>query len=141
MHRLALALLLLGAQLPSCAAFWGSSPSPSPLSLNKAYNYCIVGAGPGGLQLGHYMHQQSRDYVIFERQPIPCPFFARFPVHRQLISLNKRFTGRDNEEFNMRHDWNSLLDTDGEPRTVTAPLLQSVPAAAHRWARGLQSCQ
>ena len=95
-----LALLLLAAQLPSCGAFWGSSPSPSPspLSLNKAFDYCIVGAGPGGLQLGHYMHQQSRDYVIFERQPIPCPFFARFPVHRQLISLNKRFTGRDNEE-------------------------------------------
>ena len=95
-----LALLLLAAQLPLCAAFWGSSPSPSPspLSLNKAFDYCIVGAGPGGLQLGHYMHQQSRDYVIFERQPIPCPFFARFPIHRQLISLNKRFTGRDNEE-------------------------------------------
>ena len=28
---------------------------------------------------------------------------------RSLISLNKRFTGEHNEEFNLRHDWHSLL--------------------------------
>lgn len=39
-------------------------------------------------------------------------FFARYPRHRKLISINKRNTGRTNKEFNMRHDWNSLLSDD-----------------------------
>jgi hypothetical protein len=39
--------------------------------------------------------------------------FRKYPRHRKLISINKRNTGTKNEEFNMRHDWNSLL-TDGK---------------------------
>ena len=57
-------------------------------------------------------------------------FFRQYPRHRQLISINKRHTGnRDqshvfiikdmctcigstNHEFNMRHDWNSLLSNN-----------------------------
>ena len=109
---------LAASTLAVCSGgFFGGSV---PLELRESYDYCIVGAGPGGLQLGHYMHRQSRDYVIFERQSIPSSFFAHFPRHRQLISLNKRFTGRDNPEFNMRHDWNSLLDTDVTPVTQRA---------------------
>ena len=61
--------------------------------------YCIVGAGPGGLQLGQFLLDAGRDYVIFERSHGPGSFFERFPIHRQLISLNKRHTGRDNAEF------------------------------------------
>ena len=87
------ALLITGAS----AGFFGGSSAPE-LALKDSYAYCIVGAGPGGLQLGHYFHKKNRDYIIFERQAIPSSFFARFPVHRQLISLNKRFTGRDNPE-------------------------------------------
>lgn len=33
----------------------------------------------------------------------------RYPRHRKLISINKVNTGRQNHEFNLRHDWNSLL--------------------------------
>lgn len=36
-------------------------------------------------------------------------FPPRFPRHRKLISINKVNTGRQNHEFNLRHDWNSLL--------------------------------
>ena len=32
-----------------------------------------------------------------------------YPRHRKLISINKIYTGRRNPEFNLRHDWNSLL--------------------------------
>ena len=32
-----------------------------------------------------------------------------YPRHRKLISINKIYTGRRNREFNLRHDWNSLL--------------------------------
>lgn len=34
---------------------------------------------------------------------------SRYPRHRKLISINKINTGRQNWEFNLRHDWNSLL--------------------------------
>ena len=37
-------------------------------------------------------------------------FFDKYPRQRKLISLNKRFTGRSEPEYNLRHDWNSLLD-------------------------------
>nr|KAG5709729.1 hypothetical protein BaRGS_027754 [Batillaria attramentaria] len=35
-----------------------------------------------------------------------------YPRHRTLISINKRNTGKTNKEFNLRHDWNSLLSDD-----------------------------
>ena len=91
---------------------WASSGDENIVA---SHAYCIVGAGPGGLQLGHYMHLAQRDYMIFERQVQPGAFFDRFPIHRTLISMNKRHTGRDNAEFNRRHDWNSLLDQDAVP--------------------------
>ena len=75
-------------------------------------DHCIVGAGPGGLQLGHLLHAAGRDYTLFEKASSAGSFFKRHPRHRKLISLNKRFTGRDNAEFNLRHDWNSLLDNN-----------------------------
>lgn len=80
--------------------------------------YCIVGGGPGGIQLGQFFLSSGRDYAVFERAPTAGYFFQRYPVHRQLISLNKRNTGRARDrEFNMRHDWNSLLGND-----VVAPM-------------------
>jgi hypothetical protein len=82
-------------------------------SLKSKYEYCVVGAGPGGMQLGHYMLNNSWDYMVFERNDFAGSFYHRYPRHRQLISLNKRFTGRSDPEFNLRHDWNSLLDQSG----------------------------
>jgi len=42
---------------------------------------------------------------------MPGSFFAQYPRHRQLISLNKRFVRKGrSSEFAFRHDWNSLLD-------------------------------
>lgn len=37
----------------------------------------------------------------------------KYPRHRTLISINKFNTGTGNPEFNLRHDWNSLLDDEG----------------------------
>lgn len=39
------------------------------------------------------MLKEERDYVILERSPNAGSFFEANPVHRKLISLNKRFTG------------------------------------------------
>ncbi|XP_063283675.1 FAD-dependent oxidoreductase domain-containing protein 2 [Pelobates fuscus] len=73
------------------------------------YDYCVVGAGPGGLQFARFLEDSGRNYMVFERSQTPGNFFVRFPRHRKLISINKQFTGRKNSEFNLRHDWNSLL--------------------------------
>nr|XP_032825875.1 FAD-dependent oxidoreductase domain-containing protein 2 [Petromyzon marinus]XP_032825876.1 FAD-dependent oxidoreductase domain-containing protein 2 [Petromyzon marinus] len=81
-------------------------------SSSIAKDFCVVGAGPSGLQMGYYLEQSRRDYVILERSGAPGHFFAVYPRHRKLISINKRHTGKRNKEFNLRHDWNSLLSHD-----------------------------
>eukprot|EP00662_Eupelagonemidae_sp_cell21_P031417 gene31417-60572_t len=52
-------------------------------------------------------------YVTFEQAPRAASWFSRYPIHRQLNSINRRFTRSAGVEFNLRHDWNSLL---GEER-------------------------
>ncbi|HEX2253017.1 MAG TPA: NAD(P)-binding domain-containing protein [Thermoanaerobaculia bacterium] len=73
----------------------------------------IVGAGPAGLQLAYFLQRAGRDYLVLEGDRVGG-FFARYPRHRRLISINKVHTGRDDVEFNLRHDWNSLLVADGD---------------------------
>jgi len=77
-------------------------------------NICIVGAGPGGIQLGQYLStsrsKELQDYVIFERAAVAGNFFTRYPVHRGLISINKRFHSPGHTwEYGFRQDWNSLI--------------------------------
>ncbi|XP_077998276.1 FAD-dependent oxidoreductase domain-containing protein 2-like [Glandiceps talaboti] len=80
------------------------------------YNYVIVGAGPAGLQMGYFLNKTKRKYVILEANDVPGSFFKTHPRHRTLISINKRFNPFPEAEFNMRHDWNSLLSDDPEMR-------------------------
>ncbi|XP_006815689.1 FAD-dependent oxidoreductase domain-containing protein 2-like [Saccoglossus kowalevskii] len=80
------------------------------------FDYIIVGAGPAGLQMGYFLMKKKRSYIILENKDIPGSFFRKHPVHRTLISLNKRFNPFPEPEYNMRHDWNSLLSDDPELR-------------------------
>ena len=73
------------------------------------YDYLIVGAGPAGLQLGYFLGKSGRSYCILERDHSPGSFFRTYPRHRTLISNNKVFTGFNDDELNLRWDWNSLL--------------------------------
>jgi thioredoxin reductase len=75
-------------------------------------DYLVLGAGPAGLQLGYFLKKAGRDYQILEAGPVPGGFFRIFPRHRKLISINKRFTGSEDPEVNLRTDWNSLLSDD-----------------------------
>ncbi len=79
----------------------------------KPVRNIIVGAGPAGVQLGYFFKKAGIDYVILERNQMAGSFFDRYPHTGQLISINKRHTGSDNEDFKLRHDWNSLLSDDG----------------------------
>ena len=82
----------------------------------EQHDYVIIGAGPGGLQMGQHLARAGRSYVILESGDRAGFFFTRFPRHRRLLSINKRFNWFPEPEFNMRHDWNSLLsDDEGGP--------------------------
>lgn len=59
--------------------------------------------------MGHLLSKSKRDYIVLERNAGPGSFFNKYPRHRKLISINKIHTGSPNHEFNLRHDWNSLL--------------------------------
>ncbi|XP_077980798.1 FAD-dependent oxidoreductase domain-containing protein 2-like isoform X2 [Glandiceps talaboti] len=98
-----LLVLLLPMQL------FSQSPVKTP-TFSK--DYCVIGAGPGGLQMGYFFQQAGRDYIIFERDNTAGAFYTKYPRHRKLISINKRYTGKTNKEFNFRHDWNSLISHD-----------------------------
>ncbi|MFF0717249.1 NAD(P)-binding domain-containing protein [Micromonospora sp. NPDC003816] len=75
-------------------------------------DYLIIGAGPAGLQLAALLQRDGRDYLVLEAGPTPGTFFTTYPRHRQLISINKIWTGSEDPEFNLRADWNSLLTDD-----------------------------
>jgi len=84
------------------------------LAAGDKYSYCIVGAGPGGVQLGHYFSKsraaELRDYVVFERAATAGYFFRKYPKHRELISINKRHLSPGHPEgYAFRQDWNSLI--------------------------------
>jgi thioredoxin reductase len=75
-------------------------------------DYLIIGAGPAGLQLAYFLSRAGRDHLVVEASDQPGTFFRTFPRHRRLISSNKRYTGWDDPELNLRMDWNSLLSDD-----------------------------
>jgi thioredoxin reductase len=81
--------------------------------LSVTLDYLIIGAGPAGLQLAALLEADGKhDYLVLEGAETPGAFFARFPRHRQLISINKPRTGSSDPEVNLRLDWNSLLTDD-----------------------------
>ena len=43
----------------------------------EVHDYCILGAGPGGLQVGHLMLQRGWDYITLERNDVGGSFFDR----------------------------------------------------------------
>jgi thioredoxin reductase len=78
--------------------------------VNMQLDYLIIGAGPAGLQMGYYFDKSNKSYLIVEKGSQVGEFFKTFPRHRQLISINKKNTGFEDEEMNLRWDWNSLLN-------------------------------
>lgn len=86
-----------------------------PDDQNAPLDYLVIGAGPAGLQMGRHLRRAGRSHLILEAGPGPGTFFRTFPRHRTLISNNKKHTGWDDPELNLRMDWNSLLSDDPAP--------------------------
>jgi thioredoxin reductase len=76
------------------------------------FDTIIVGAGPAGLQLGYFLQKGGHSYCILERAAAAASFFDHYPHSGKLISINKKNTGSDSYDFNLRHDWNSLLNDE-----------------------------
>lgn len=81
---------------------------------NNRYEYIVIGAGPAGLQLGYCLERAGRNYLILEAGETAGTFYRNFPRHRTLISSNKVYTGYDDNEINLRWDWNSLLSDNDD---------------------------
>ena len=71
--------------------------------------YLIVGAGPAGLQMAYFLKKAGLDYIVIEKNATAGSFYKKFPIHRSLISINKKYNYFPEATFNLRHDWNSLL--------------------------------
>jgi thioredoxin reductase len=86
-----------------------SDTSPRPAEF---HDYLIIGAGPAGLQLGYYLEQSGRDYLLLDEAERVGSFFEKFPRSRGLISFNKFRSIYKDPEIQLRWDWNSLLTED-----------------------------
>lgn len=86
----------------------------SAIATTNEVDDLIIGAGPAGLQLGYFMTRAGRNYAILDAGDAPGSFFATYPRHRTLISVNKPNVGSDDRELRLRMDWNSLLSDDPE---------------------------
>ena len=76
------------------------------------YENIIIGAGPAGLQAAYFFKKYNINYLVLEKNKICGSFFNHYPHSGKLISINKKYTGSDNKDFNLRHDWNSLLNDE-----------------------------
>lgn len=78
------------------------------------YQNIIIGAGPAGIQLAYYFKEEGIPYIVLEKTQMCGSFFNKFPLSGKLISINKKYTGNDNADFNLRHDWNSLISDNDD---------------------------
>ncbi len=83
------------------------------MSNTEKYTNIIIGAGPAGLQMAYLLGRAGRSYLVLEAASGAGAFFETQPRHRKLLSINKVHNHYPEPEFNLRHDWNSLL-SDGE---------------------------
>ena len=52
--------------------------------VNAYHDYCIIGAGPSGLQLGYFFQKAARDYVIYEKSNVSGMLRSRTERNHQI---------------------------------------------------------
>ena len=92
-------------------------------------DFLVIGAGPAGIQAAICLESKGANYLVLERSAKINTHFRNYPRHRQLISINKKFTGSTNPDFNLRHDWNSLLTTNPDQPNFTSYSDELYPSA------------
>ncbi len=56
----------------------GSGSGVHGCNNSVSHEYCVLGAGPAGLQMGYFLSRSQRDYIILERNTGPGSFFQMF---------------------------------------------------------------
>lgn len=74
-QRLFWLLCVLNLVLASSGSGSGSDAHASNDTLS--HEYCVLGAGPAGLQMGYFLSRSQRDYIILERNSGPGSFFNK----------------------------------------------------------------
>ena len=69
------ALISVHVLLVLLARAHATSPTGDEPGGDGASEYCIVGAGPGGIQVALEMQHLGMDYALFEREPRAGTFF------------------------------------------------------------------
>merc|ERR1711865_496920 len=89
-------------------------------SIGSQHQYCIVGAGPSGLQLAALLHDRGRDYVVFERSATAGSFFDSYPRHRTLATQPRPEARRGLEDapLSLLGNRQPQMDTQGSPLTA-----------------------
>ena len=66
----AVALTLVFLLTSSCVLLLTPLTSALTPDPHLYHDYCVIGAGPAGLQMGYFLEKANRDYAIFERSNI-----------------------------------------------------------------------
>lgn len=100
---------------------------------SEFHEVIVIGAGPGGLQASYCLRQHGVNHVVLEQNGSAGSSFLAAPVHRKLISINKRFNYFPEKDFNMRYVYSTCLSVshsfihelaEGVPsRSILIPLL------------------
>jgi thioredoxin reductase len=123
-----------GDRYSNILSYFGTSQTKceqTNLKTDHIYEYIVIGSGPAGLQTGYFLDKYEKDYIILEKSRSNGTFFEKYPIHRKLISINKVNTGSTDKEFNLRHDWNSLLSDSENPLLFKQYTEEFFPHADH----------
>jgi thioredoxin reductase len=100
---------------------------------------CIIGAGPGGIQLSIFLTSVHIQHIVLEKASHAGAFFVNLPRQGKLISINKRHTGSFHPDHKLRHDWNSLLNTSMIQHSPMTMWSDDMFPTAHRYVEYLKS--
>ncbi len=88
------------------------------------YPVVVVGSGPGGLQISHYLTSFGIRHALLSADDKPGGMFTRFPIFQRLITWTKLHPPVTREYPQHEwFDWNSLLTDDLEHRGLVADFM------------------
>ncbi|EEC14553.1 hypothetical protein IscW_ISCW011410 [Ixodes scapularis] len=70
--------LLAGLVLLHCT--WAQDEQRRETSTTML-DYCVIGAGPSGLQMAYFLQQSRRNYLVFEKSNMTVPLFRKHGVY------------------------------------------------------------
>ena len=88
------------------------------------YPAVVIGSGPGGLQVSHFLSRLGVSHAVLSADPGPGGMFRRFPLFQRLLSWTKPYAPAERgTRAYERFDWNSLLSDDLSLRAVMPTLM------------------